>query len=264
MKTGILDEIIQFKRKEVEARKVALPLNVLMKQERRRKVFSMKEQLLKNSSSGIIAEFKRRSPSKGWISEDAIAAQVASGYEKAGAEGVSILTDHHFFGGSLSDLESVGEEVNLPVLRKDFIIDEYQIVEAARAGADVILLIAANLSSGRVKQLASIAKQHRLEVLLEIHTQDELRSVCVDIDMVGVNNRDLQTFKTDLQTSVNLSSMIPDEFVKISESGINTPEDIRQLRVHGFKGFLIGERFMKTDNPGNACKEFIATLDVFL
>jgi indole-3-glycerol phosphate synthase len=261
MKTTILDEIIQFKQKEVKARKAVLPLNTLVKQERKRKHFSMKEQLLKEDASGIIAEFKRRSPSRNWINKEAVATQVIQGYEAAGVSGVSILTDHHFFGGRLSDLELAGKKINLPVLRKDFIINEYQIIEAAVAGADVILLIAANLTLGKVKQLAATAKQQGLEVLLEIHNQAELDHICEEVDMVGVNNRDLHTFKTDLQTSMDLSELIPDQFVKISESGIDQADDIKLLKKYGFKGFLVGERFMKTNNPGEACKEFVKALD---
>ncbi len=260
MENTILNEIILSKQKEVELLKTSVPMKMLLKKQRTRGHFSIKEFLSKIGASGIIAEFKRRSPSRGWINKEAEPAIVLPAYQEAGASAVSILTDHHFFGGSLSDLELAGEQIDLPVLRKDFIIDEYQIVEAAIAGADVILLIAANLSTGMVMQLANTAKQLQLEVLLEIHNQEELGHICEDVDLVGVNNRNLHTFKTELQTSVDLSTKIPDQFMKISESGIDHPDDIKFLKKHGYKGFLIGERFMKTNNPGGACGKFVKEL----
>lgn len=258
----ILDKIILNKRMEVERQKEIISFESLLSLERKRNWFSLKAHLLKEGSSGVIAEFKRRSPSKGWINKDAVAGQIIPGYENAGAGAVSILTDEVFFGGGLTDIAEAGGLVTLPILRKDFILDEYQVVEAAKIGADAILLIAANLSAERVEQLAKTAKQNELEVLLEIHDRKELDHICPEIDLVGVNNRDLHTFKTDLRKSLDLGSLIPERFVKISESGINHPDDIRRLRDHGFKGFLIGERFMKTTNPAKACREFIAALDL--
>lgn len=256
----ILDKIIVNKRLEVERQKRIVPFESLLSLERKRDRFSLKAHLLKEGSSGVIAEFKRRSPSKGWINKDAVAGKIVPGYENAGVGGLSILTDDVFFGGSLTDIAEAGGLVALPILRKDFIIDEYQVVESAKLGADAILLIAANLSAKRVEQLAKVAKQNELEVLLEIHNDKELGHICPEVDLVGVNNRDLHTFKTDLQTSIDLGVLIPEGFVKISESGIDHPDDIRRLRDNGFNGFLIGERFMKTNDPAEACREFISAL----
>ena len=256
----ILDKIIANKRLEVERQKEIISFESLLSLERKRDRFSLKAHLLREGASGVIAEFKRRSPSKGWINKDALAGQIVSGYENAGAGAVSILTDDVYFGGNLADIAEVGGLVTLPILRKDFIIDDYQVVEAAIIGADAILLIAANLSAGRVEQLAKTAKQNELEVLLEIHDRKELAHICPEVDLVGVNNRDLHTFKTDLQKSLELGTLIPEGFVKISESGIDHPDDIMRLRDHGFKGFLIGERFMKTNDPAEACREFISAL----
>ncbi len=257
----ILDKIIVNKRMEVKQQKKIVPFESLLCLERKRDRFSLKGHLLREGASGVIAEFKRCSPSKGWINKDAVAGQIVPGYENAGAVAVSVLTDEVFFGGSLTDIAEAGGLVNLPVLRKDFIIDEYQIVEAAKIGADAILLIAGILSALSVKQLAKVAKLHQLEVLLEIHNHAELGHICEEVDLVGVNNRDLHTFKTDLRKSRELGPLIPERFVKISESGIDHPDDIRRLREQGFKGFLIGERFMKTNDPAKACMEFIAAFD---
>ncbi len=256
----VLDKIIAHKIDEVEKQKQLVPIESILLQKRKRPHYSLKENLLKQNASGIIAEFKRRSPSKDWINKGAVSKEIVLEYEKAGASGSSILTDMRFFGGSTNDIISTSLELELPILRKDFIIDEYQIIETNRIGADVILLIAACLSPERVKQLAKIAVENNLEVLLEIHNKQELEHICNNITFVGVNNRNLHNFETSLGTSFELGSLIPDSFIKISESGIRNTEDIKKLRSHGFKGFLIGESFMKTKNPGVACKLFIDKL----
>lgn len=253
----ILNKIIEHKKLEVEKQKQLISLNELLTQKRTRNSFSLKENLLKENASGIIAEFKRKSPSKSWIDQNAVSTNVVPAYEAAGASGSSILTDLEFFGGTSQDLIEAAKIVELPILRKDFMIDEYQIIEASKMGADVILLIAACLSPQRVKELAQTAKDYNLEILLEIHNEKELAHICNEVTLVGVNNRNLHTFTTSLETSVQLSAQIPDGFVKISESGIASGSDIQYLKKHGFKGFLIGESFMKTDKPGEACKTFI-------
>jgi len=256
----ILDNIIAHKKIEVENQKKLVSLFELNLQKRVRESFSLKKNLLKEGASGIIAEFKRKSPSKGWINQHALSTEIVAGYEKAGASGSSILTDTEFFGGTKNDLIEAGKQVDLPILRKDFIVDEYQIIEASKIGADVILLIAACLSPKRVAELAKVAHENKLEVLLEIHNEQELEHICNEITLVGVNNRNLHTFAKSLETSVQLSRQIPDNFIKISESGIASAKDILYLKSYGFKGFLIGETFMKTSNPGLMCKTFIDSL----
>lgn len=256
----ILDKIIAYKKEEVAHQKTLVSLSELNALERQRARFSLKDNLLKPESSGIIAEFKRRSPSKNWINKSAVSKNIVPQYELAGASGSSILTDLPSFGGTVDDITSVVKDTSLPILRKEFIVDEYQIIEANKIGADVILLIAACLSPQRVKELAAIASENNLEVLLEIHNEGELKHICNDITMVGVNNRNLHTFETSLNTSVELSHQIPDNFIKVSESGLSSVNDINYLKTFGFKGFLIGESFMKTENPGKACTDFIKEL----
>ena len=256
----ILHKIIANKKVEVDAQKKKLSLNELKQQTRQRKRYSLKANLLKADASGIIAEFKRKSPSKSWINKDAISTEIVPAYEQAGASCSSILTDLDFFGGTKSDLIEASKLVTIPLLRKDFIIDEYQIIEAYIMGADVILLIASCLTPQQVKQLAKIAQQYELEVLLEVHNEEELKHICDDVTFVGVNNRNLHTFTTSLDTSVELSTKIPAKFIKISESGISTSQDVQFLKKHGFKGFLIGESFMRTENPGKSCKSFIDSI----
>jgi indole-3-glycerol phosphate synthase len=253
----ILEQIIAHKKQEVANQKKRVSLNTMLLQIRKRPYFSLKESLIQADSSGIIAEFKRRSPSKDWINKDAKAHEIVPNYEKAGAAGLSILTDSHFFGGSMDDVLKAGALVKTPILRKEFIVDEYQIIEAAKNGADAILLIAACLSAGEVLHFAQVAKEQQLEVLLEIHNQQELRHITENVDLVGVNNRNLHTFKTSLETSTELCPLIPDRCVKISESGIASALDVAYLKHFGFQGFLIGESFMKTTNPGLALKKFI-------
>ncbi|MCC8089777.1 MAG: indole-3-glycerol phosphate synthase TrpC [Rikenellaceae bacterium] len=256
---NILEKIIQTKIGEIAENRKIMPEISELSHEVYRPVISFKEALLR-SDSGIIAEFKRKSPSKGFIKAEAKVEEIVPGYERAGAAAISVLTDRQYFGGSVDDLVEARKDVNIPLLRKDFIIDTYQIDEARYYGADVILLIAAALKPEKVKELAEYAHSLGLEVLLEIHDQSELGHICESIDVVGVNNRDLTTFITDIKTSVELSRMIPPEFVKISESGISTPLTVKELRIYGFKGFLMGENFMKQSDPAHGLTEFLGHL----
>ncbi|ELR70867.1 Indole-3-glycerol phosphate synthase [Fulvivirga imtechensis AK7] len=258
---NILEEIIAHKKKEIAERKSLFPTKLL-----EQSIYfagtpvSLKKYILREDKSGIIAEFKRKSPSKGIINSNAAVEKVSIGYMQAGASALSILTDTQYFGGRSEDL-TVARKFNFcPILRKDFIIDEYQIIEAKSIGADVILLIAAVLEEPEVERLAKFARSLGLEVLLEVHNEQELSAINPYVDLVGVNNRDLTTFKVDLATSVALSELIPGDFVKVSESGIHTPEDIVELKKHGFNGFLIGERFMQNSRPEKACAGFIERL----
>ena len=223
---NILNQIVLHKKKEVAAQKKLLTYNKLLSLNRTRDFYSLKKALERKESNGIIAEFKRRSPSKGWIHEFAKPIEIIPEYQKAGANACSILTDKHFFGGILDDIKSVADSINIPILRKDFIIDEYQILEASIAGADVILLIAACLGPERCFQLAEYASKSGLEVLLEVHNEFELNCLNDSVTLVGVNNRNLKTFHTSINTSIELSEKIPQQFLKISESGISDPEDI--------------------------------------
>jgi len=255
----ILDKIIEAKKAEIAYQKEHVQIDVLQDiPDFFRECNSLKASLLKEGSSGIIAEFKQRSPSKGDINLKAKVEEVTEAYVKAGAAGLSVLTEKNFFGGSQSNLVIAREHnPNIPILRKDFMIDPYQIVEAKAYGADLILLIAACLSKEQATELASIAKELDMEVLMEIHNAEELEVVNDFVDIVGVNNRDLKTFEVNIETSVKLGELIPEKFVKISESGLAGANEIHYLRQNGFKGFLIGETFMKTDNPGEACSKFI-------
>ncbi len=259
---NILDKIVIDKRKEVGLRKSLIPTSQLEQSVLfERKTVSLAERL-KNSTSGIIAEHKRRSPSKSMINSNLNVQDVATGYENAGVCGMSVLTDGKYFGGSLDDLLTARASCNLPLLRKEFIIDEYQILEAKAYGADVILLIAAILTRNEIKQFSEFAKNLNLDVLLEVHNKEELhKSVMPSLDMLGVNNRNLKTFEVSLETSKSLSNIIPNDFVKVSESGISNVNAIKELQPFGYKGFLIGENFMKTDNPGANATEFIKEIE---
>ncbi len=257
---NILDTIIAKKRIEVAQRKTCKTISELeagpfFKNE----TLSFKEFLLRDDKTGIIAEFKRRSPSKGIINNNSTVEEVTTAYATYGASGISILTDEEFFGGSLNDL--LAATINeVPLLRKDFIIDEYQLIESKSYGAEVILLIAACLNKQEVKKLSAFAKNIGLNVLLEIHDEMELEHICDDVDVVGVNNRDLRTFTVSIERSINLSALIPVDKVKISESGINDIATIQLLKEHGYKGFLIGEKFMKEDDPAKAFRDFAGKL----
>jgi indole-3-glycerol phosphate synthase len=257
---NILEKIIALKSKEVAARKSDVPEHELEKGRYfSRQTLSLRKRLLDDKYTGIIAEYKRRSPSKGIINDRDSVEAVTMAYTAFGASGISILTDLEFFGGSLDDLISARDN-GIPLLRKDFMIDEYQITEAKAYGADVILLIAACLSPLRVKQLAQKAKGLGLEVLLELHDESELDHVCELVDLVGVNNRNLKTFEVDLEHSTRLAEKIGSDFVKVAESGINDVNNIRYLKAHGFQGFLIGEYFMKQKSPMEAFKNFSYSL----
>ena len=258
---NILEKIIFDKRIEVELKKSIIPISQLEKSVLfERKTFSLSNNLRK-STSGIIAEHKRRSPSKAEISYAFSVEEVVTGYQNAGACGISVLTDGKYFGGSLDDLILARASVDIPLLRKEFIVDEYQIIEAKAYGADLILLIASCLNRQEIIKFSTLAKSLGLEVLLEVHDLEELqKSIVPTLDIIGVNNRNLKTFEVNLESSVQLSEDIPSDFVKISESGITTANDVLNLQKNGYKGFLIGENFMKTDNPGAAAKAFISEI----
>ncbi|MBY0243865.1 MAG: indole-3-glycerol phosphate synthase TrpC, partial [Sphingobacteriaceae bacterium] len=214
--------------------------------------------LLDPNRSGIIAEFKRQSPSKGIINDTASVIEVTKGYNLAGASALSVLTDTDFFGGKTEDLLQARTANDIPILRKDFIIDEYQILEAKAWGADIILLIAAILTPQQIVDFGKLAQSLGLNVLLEVHNLEELeRSICPNVDAIGINNRNLATFTVDIETSFGLVDKIPSEFLKISESAIDNPETIKKLKSVGFNGFLIGENFMKTQNPALAMQDFV-------
>lgn len=226
-----------------------------------RDCYLFKDFLLDPKRTGIIAEFKRKSPSKGIINDKASVKEVTTAYAAAGASALSVLSDRDFFMGRKSDIVEARKANTIPVLRKDFMIDEYQIIEAKALGADIILLIAAILTPAEIKTMASLAKSLSLNVLLEVHNLDELnRSIVPDLDAIGINNRNLADFSVSVKTSYDLVSHIPDDFLKISESAISNPETINQLKIAGFNGFLIGENFMKHVDPGKAMKDFVSIL----
>lgn len=257
----ILDKIVAHKQKEVQNRKELYPTKLLEQQLYfEGQPVSMVEYLRRPDKSGIIAEFKRKSPSKGIINDAASIEKTSIGYMQAGASGLSVLTDTDFFGGSNQDLEEARKFNFCPILRKDFIIDEYQVIEAKAIGADIILLIARILKKEQIAKLAGVAKSLGMEILLEVHNEEELQKVVADVDIVGVNNRNLQTFETTVETSKNLSGQIPTDFLKISESGITDPQTIMELESYGFEGFLMGEKFMMSSHPHRACRDFIKTL----
>ena len=259
---NILDQIIEHKRKEVEERKSLYPVKLL-----EQSIYfatqpvSMKKYILREDLTGIIAEFKRKSPSKGVINAHASVERTSIGYMQAGASALSVLTDKQFFGGSNEDLMTARKFNFCPIIRKDFTIDEYQIVEAKSIGADAILLIAAVLDPQRSKALTSFAHSFGLEVLLEVHDEEELKkNLEVGADMIGVNNRNLKTFEVSIDISKKLAPMIPAGVVKVSESGISSPATIVELKRFGYRGFLMGENFMKHNRPDKAAMEFVTEL----
>lgn len=259
----ILEEIVAYKKNEVEQFKKELHQIYL---EGRVEILqnalipSMKNALMK-SDTGIIAEFKRKSPSKGWINEAATADKVPISYQENGAAAISILTDYHYFGGSNAFIRTANAtKVRIPILYKNFIVDEYQIYQAKICGASAILLIAACLTKEQCRQFIAKAHELELEVLLEMHNEEETEYAELEPDMYGINNRNLGTFETDVNNSFQLIERLPAEGVKVSESGISDPDTIRQLRACGYKGFLIGETFMKEADPGLALKNFIAPI----
>lgn len=263
----ILDEICAYKRHE---------LKLIDSDERQQTIHNVENALtngiyphysiveaLQKSSTGIIAEFKRKSPSLGWIKENLMPEDVVPQYAENGAAALSILTDERYFGGKLEFIRRMRPLVNIPILRKDFMVDEYQVFEAKNVGADVILLIAACLTKKECQQLAYRAMDLDMDVLLEVHEEKELEYICEGVSIVGINNRNLHIFNTDVKTSFELSSKIPEEYTKISESGLKSVDDLHLLRDAGFNGFLMGERFMKEDYPAKALGEFIKQLQKF-
>lgn len=260
---SILDEINKNKRNEIKEAKKKISIEELQASPYfNRKTNSLKAALLADGATGIIAEFKLKSPSKGMINTEAEASDVTAGYVAAGASGLSVLTDSEYFGGSFTKLAKARmANPKTPILRKDFMLDPYQIYEAKAHGADVILLIAESLSKELLLEMTMKAKELNMEVLVEVHSEDELQKLNEHVDIVGINNRDLRTFNVDVNTSICLGKLIPDSFIKISESGISDPANIKKLRNAGFKGFLIGETFMKTSDPAKACAGFIESIN---
>ena len=258
----ILDKIVRDKKLEVDR----LSSNSSIKELENSSLFSrqcisLKDSILK-SSGGIICEFKRRSPSNNNINYKSNISEVVKGYQKAGAAGLSILTNKQYFDGDIQDILEIRDITSIPILRKEFIISEYQIIEAKSIGSDAILLIASILSKEEIKNYSSLAKNIGLEVLFEIHDAEELEKISGEnIDIIGVNNRNLDTLEIDLQNSVDLYNKIPNSFVKISESGISEVESILKLREVGYQGFLIGEKFMRTDNPFESAYNFIKEVE---
>ena len=257
---NILEQIIEYKRSEVRRRKSEASISKLETTSYfNRTSLSLKESLQKGDRSGIIAEFKRRSPSKGIINAKASVIEVTTAYTENGASGLSVLTDENFFGGKNEDL--IKARINeVPILRKDFVIDEYQIIEAKSIGADVILLIAACLTPAEVERLSKFAKNLGLEVLLELYDERELGHICDQTQLVGINNRNLKTFEVNIEQSLKMAERIPADKIKIAESGIHSVDDIIAFRENGFKGFLIGELFMKKSDPAIAFAEFVNAL----
>jgi indole-3-glycerol phosphate synthase len=268
----ILEEIVTRKRVDLTLQKEAVSLHQMrrlaesrMQQEADQRRQSGQSRLsmrqaLAASPTGIISEFKRRSPSKGWIKQEADPTVIPPSYEAAGASALSILTDEPFFGGTLHDIQLVRPLVGIPILRKDFVIDPYQVYQARAVGANAVLLIAACLQESQARDLTALAHELELEVLLEVHNANELSYVQTDTDMVGVNNRHLGTFHTDVENSFQLAGLLPKDKLLVSESGISNPQTVHRLREAGFRGFLIGECFMKTANPGHSLETFIHQL----
>lgn len=258
----VLEEIVAWKRIEVAQQKEQLPPSQLYKeveqmmQDGNFSSLSMRDSLA-NSSSGIIAEFKRKSPSKGWIKEEGKADIIPASYAQNGASAISILTDEKYFGGNMDFVKTARPTVNVPILRKEFIIDEYQLFQARLINADAVLLIAADLSLSECRELTRMAHELKLQVLLETHNEKELDYCELDVDMIGVNNRDLGTFHTTVDNSFRMIERLPQDRVLVSESGISNPDTVRLLRKVGYRGFLMGEHFMRHENPGAALKEFI-------
>jgi indole-3-glycerol phosphate synthase len=259
---NILKQIVSEKKKEVTQKKNLYPVKLLEQSAYfNSPTVSLKDYLAKKGKSGIIAEIKRKSPSKGILNKYISVEQTSIAYMQAGASALSILTDQQFFLGTNADLMTARQYNYCPILRKDFIIDEYQVIEARSIGADAILLITAILTNEKIKRLAQLAKTLHLETILEVHSKEELEKLNDNIDIVGINNRDLTTFKTDVERSIVLYDLVPKHFIKISESGIHTPEIACKLKQKGFDGLLIGEQFMISSQPGQACAKFIQELN---
>ncbi|WP_372751512.1 indole-3-glycerol phosphate synthase TrpC [Labilibaculum sp.] len=257
-KQNILDKIVQQKLAEVRGQKELVPVFQLMEEVNfKRTCFSAKKSITKIGASGVIAEFKRQSPSKGVINGKAKPEDVVKAYEEAGASMVSVLTDETFFGAQASDFEMARKILNIPLLRKEFIVDSYQIYQSKAMGADVILLIAAILTPQRCKDFAFLARDLGMEVLLELHDESELAHVNEYVDLVGINNRNLKDFSVDTDRSIRLAAKLPEDLIRVAESGLDSEEVVREMKANGFQAFLMGEHFMKTDCPGKACKQFI-------
>jgi indole-3-glycerol phosphate synthase len=259
---NILDKIVARKKVEVAAAKANKNIEDLESTAGfKRETYALKDFLIDPSKTGIIAEFKRKSPSKGIINDQVTVEEVTTGYAAAGASALSVLTDHDFFMGHEEDVIAARKINQIPILRKDFMVDEYQIIEAKSIGADIILLIAACLTPDEILNFSKLAKSLGLSTLLEVHNSFELdRSLNPYLDVIGVNNRNLKDFSVNIETSLSLAETIPSEFLKISESAISNTETIKLLKSVGFNGFLIGENFMRTSNPGQAMAEFVKAL----
>jgi indole-3-glycerol phosphate synthase len=258
----ILSEIIAHKKNEVVRQKEEIPFSLLEKRisEETTPFYSLKG-ALEHSTTGIIAEFKRRSPSKGWINRSAEVTTVVQAYESAGAAAISVLTDEPYFGGTLDDLRAATKSVSIPVMRKEFIVDEYQIYDAKLSGASAILLIAAAITKEELKRFTKLASQLQLEVLLELHDERETEYITPHNQLIGINNRNLGSFVTDVQKSFRMIELLPREALLISESGISDPQVVRELRDAGYRGFLIGENFMKSDEPGESLRAFLGEVN---
>ncbi len=258
---NILEEILAWKRKEVSENKALYPIKLLERSPYfTAKTKSLRHYLSREDLSGIIAEFKRQSPSKGMINEYANPAEVCLEYVQAGASALSVITDNKYFGGSNQDLVTARKNNYCPILRKDFMLDEYQLIEARSIGADVVLLIAEILTAKELKRLSALAKELQMEVLFEVHERASLDKLPPEADLVGVNNRNLKSFEVDVANSFKLAECLPNDATRVTESGIATPRIAQQLKKAGFSGLLMGERFMRETNPGKACRLFISRL----
>lgn len=260
--SSILDEIVANRLEEIAAlRKASCLIEIRENTDFATPRNSLTKKLLTPGSSGIIAEFKRRSPSKGVINDNVQPEIVTQGYAEAGASGLSVLTEQHYFGGSTADFIAARKANPFtPLLRKDFIVNEFQLYESRMLNADIILLIAAVLEKSEISRFTAIAHELGMEVLLELHDEGEISRIDKEVDMIGINNRNLKDFNVDLDRSLKLLDRLPSNAVKISESGLSDPETVDFLRNRGFHGFLMGENFMKTDNPALACRQFIGQL----
>ncbi|QKG80603.1 indole-3-glycerol phosphate synthase TrpC [Tenuifilum thalassicum] len=258
---NILEQIVQHKAREVEERKELYPIKLLERSPYfNTKPISLSKYILRPDLSGVIAEFKRHSPSQGYINQFALPERVTLGYMQAGASALSVLTDTRFFKGSCNDLKAVRKVNFAPILRKDFIIDEYQVVEAKSFGADAILLIAEILDKAELNQLFRLATSLGLEVLVELHNPDSLQKIPADAKIVGVNCRNLSDFETNIENAIDLADRLPSNVVKVAESGIKSVNDAAKLLLNGFNGFLIGELFMRAANPAKECRRFMDAL----